>query len=42
MLAMLVDRLDAAGLSLDLVGGEVPLKQALDRAIQNKEDAWVG
>lgn len=42
VLAALVDRPDAAGLALDLVGGETPLKEALDAAIIKKETDFLG
>jgi len=36
MLALLVDRPDAAGLALDIVGGDEPVEKALDAAIRNR------
>ncbi|KZP33179.1 NAD(P)-binding protein [Athelia psychrophila] len=41
-LALLLDREDAAGLALDVVGGETPISQALDVAIEKKESAFSG
>jgi hypothetical protein len=41
-LALLVDRPDASGLALDLVGGDDPLNEALDKAIKDKVTAWIG
>jgi len=41
-LALLVDRPDAAGLALDVVGGDEPIDEALDKAIRNKVTAWIG
>lgn len=41
-LAVLVDRPDAEGLALDIVGGEDELEGALDKAIKNRVTAWVG
>ncbi|EGN94738.1 hypothetical protein SERLA73DRAFT_187791 [Serpula lacrymans var. lacrymans S7.3] len=41
-LALLVNREDAAGLALDLVGGETPLEQALDAAISKGETDFLG
>ncbi|KAI0069713.1 hypothetical protein K474DRAFT_1694007 [Panus rudis PR-1116 ss-1] len=41
-IALLVDRPDAAGLALDVVGGETPLEEGLDVANKNRVTAWVG
>ncbi|KZT33074.1 NAD(P)-binding protein [Sistotremastrum suecicum HHB10207 ss-3] len=41
-LALLVDRPDAGGLALDLVGGETPIAEALDAAIKDRVTAWIG
>lgn len=41
-LALLVDRPDAAGLALDVVGGDEPLGEALDKAIKERVTAWIG
>jgi len=41
-LALLVDRPDAAGLALDIVGGDDKLENAVDTAIKNKVTAWIG
>lgn len=38
----MVDRPDAAGLALDLVGGDDPIEQALDAAIKLGETDWLG
>ena len=37
VLALLVDRPDAAGLAIDLVGGENPIPEALDAFIKKGE-----
>lgn len=42
MLALLVDRIDAAGLALDLVGGKSELEEALDKAIKKGESDFLG
>ncbi|KII83703.1 hypothetical protein PLICRDRAFT_119013 [Plicaturopsis crispa FD-325 SS-3] len=42
VLALLADREDASGLALDIVGGETPLEEGLNTAIQNRVTAWVG
>lgn len=36
MLALLVDRPDAAGLALDIIGGDQPIEKALAAAIQDR------
>jgi len=41
-LALLAEREDAAGLAIDIVGGETPVEQGLDTAIKNKVTAWIG
>ena len=41
-LALLVDRPDAAGLALDIVGGDTQIEEALDAAISKRETAWIG
>jgi len=41
-LALLVDREDAAGLALDIVGGETPIGEALDAAIKKGETDFSG
>jgi len=41
-LALLVDRPDASGLALDVVGGEEPVGEALDKAVKNRVTAWIG
>jgi len=41
-LALLLDRQDAAGLSIDVVGGETPISQGLDVAIEKKVKAFKG
>jgi hypothetical protein len=38
---LLVDREDAAGLALDVVGGTTPLAEALDAAIKKGETDFV-
>ncbi|KAI0766415.1 NADH(P)-binding-domain-containing protein [Trametes elegans] len=42
VLALLLNRPDAHGLALDLVGGETPVEEALDAAIKKGETDWVG
>ncbi|KAA1475757.1 NAD(P)-binding protein [Dentipellis sp. KUC8613] len=42
ILALLVDRPDAAGLAIDAVGGESPISEALDACIKKGETDWVG
>ncbi|KZS96742.1 NAD(P)-binding protein [Sistotremastrum niveocremeum HHB9708] len=42
VLALLVDRPDAAGLALDLVGGDDAIEQTLDAAIKLGETDWLG
>ncbi|TCD60266.1 hypothetical protein EIP91_010445 [Steccherinum ochraceum] len=41
-LAVLVDRPDAAGLSLDMTSGKTPIAEGIDTAVKNRVDAWVG
>ncbi|KAF8814368.1 NAD(P)-binding protein [Phlegmacium glaucopus] len=41
-LALLVDREDAAGLAIDIVGGETPIKEGLDAAITKGETDFLG
>jgi hypothetical protein len=41
-LALLIDRPDAAGLALDVVGGNDPIEEALDSAINGRVSAWIG
>ena len=41
-LALLLDRDDAAGLALDVVGGQTPIADALDAAIKKGESAFLG
>lgn len=41
-LSLLAEREDAAGLAIDVVGGETPVEQGLDVAITNKVTSWVG
>ena len=41
-LSLLADRPDAAGLAIDLVGGEDKIEDALDTFIKKGETAWVG
>lgn len=36
-LALLLNREDAAGLALDVVGGETPIPDALESAIEKRE-----
>ena len=41
-LALLLDRDDAAGLALDVIGGPTPISQALSAAIEKKDTAFWG
>jgi len=41
-LALLLDRDDAAGLALDVIGGDTPIAQALSAAIEKKDTAFWG
>jgi len=41
-LALLVDREDAAGLAIDVAGGETPIKEGLDAAIKKGETDFLG
>jgi hypothetical protein len=41
-LALLVDRDDAAGLAIDVVGGETPIKEGLDAVIRRGETDFLG
>ena len=41
-LSLLAQREDAAGLAIDIVGGETPVEQGLNIAITNKVTSWVG
>ncbi|KXN90764.1 hypothetical protein AN958_03651, partial [Leucoagaricus sp. SymC.cos] len=41
-LALLVDRVDAAGLTIDIVGGETPVAEALDAVIKKGETDFLG
>ncbi|KAF9529924.1 NADH(P)-binding-domain-containing protein [Crepidotus variabilis] len=41
-LALLVDREDAAGLSIDFVGGETPISEGLETFIKKGETDWLG
>jgi hypothetical protein len=42
VLALLVDREDAAGLAIDLVGGDSNIVTALDAAIKKGETDFLG
>ncbi|KAG6900249.1 hypothetical protein C0993_000890 [Termitomyces sp. T159_Od127] len=42
VLALLVDREDAAGLALDVVGGDTPIQEGLDAAIKRGETDFLG
>jgi hypothetical protein len=42
VLALLLDRENADGLALDLVGGTIPLEKALDAAIKKGETDFEG
>lgn len=42
VLALLVERPDAAGLGLNIVNGDTPIAEALDTAIKNRVTAWIG
>lgn len=41
-LAKLLDREDASGLALDLIGGDTDIGDALDAAIKKRESAFLG
>jgi nucleoside-diphosphate-sugar epimerase len=41
-LALLVDREDAAGLAIDLVGGDTPIQEAIDAVIKKGETDFLG
>jgi len=41
-LALLVDREDAAGLAIDIAGGDEPIKEALDAVIKKGETDFLG
>ncbi|KAI0078101.1 NAD(P)-binding protein [Panus rudis PR-1116 ss-1] len=41
-LALLLDRPDAVGLALDVVGGDTPIEEVLDTAIRSRVTAWIG
>ncbi|KAF9443608.1 NAD(P)-binding protein [Macrolepiota fuliginosa MF-IS2] len=41
-LALLVDREDAAGLGIDIIGGEVPIEEGLDAFIKKGETDFLG
>ena len=41
-LALLIDREDAAGLAIDIAGGDVPIKEALDAVIKKGETDFLG
>ena len=41
-LALLLDREDAAGLAIDLVGGDTPLEEGLDAVIKKGETDFLG
>ncbi|KAJ3516095.1 hypothetical protein NMY22_g14291 [Coprinellus aureogranulatus] len=42
LLAILLDREDAAGFAIDSVGGDVPISEALDSFIKRRETDWIG
>ncbi|KDQ56036.1 hypothetical protein JAAARDRAFT_318683 [Jaapia argillacea MUCL 33604] len=41
-LALLRDREDAAGLVVDIVGGDDPIELALEATIRKREPSWIG
>jgi len=41
-LALLIDREDAAGLAIDIAGGDMPIKEALDAVIKKGETDFLG
>ena len=41
-LAALVDRPDAAGLAIDIVGGETPISEGIDAFIKKGVTDWLG
>lgn len=42
VLALLADREDAAGLGIDVVGGDAPIEEALNAAIEKGETDFLG
>jgi hypothetical protein len=42
VLALLIERPDASGLAIDLVGGDTPLEAGLDAFIKKGETDWLG
>lgn len=42
MLSLLVEREDAAGLGIDLIGGETPIKEGLDAFIEKGVSDFLG
>lgn len=42
MLALLADREDASGLTIDFVGGEIPIEEGLDAFIKKGETDFLG
>lgn len=41
-LALLIDREDAAGLAIDIIGGDIPIEKALDAVIKKGETDFLG
>ena len=41
-LATLVDREDAAGLAIDIIGGDAPIEEGLDAFVKKGETDWLG
>ncbi|KDQ56023.1 hypothetical protein JAAARDRAFT_318144 [Jaapia argillacea MUCL 33604] len=41
-LALLLNREDAAGLAIDIVGGDDPIELALEATIRKRESSWIG
>jgi len=42
VLALLLDREDAAGLAIDVIGGETPIAEGLDTAIKKRDPIFLG
>ena len=42
ILAELVERADAAGLVIDIEGGDIPIADGLDKFIKKGETDWLG
>jgi len=42
VLALLLDREDAAGLAIDIIGGNTPIEEGLDAVIKKGETDFLG